>query len=43
METTLEQMKSVAVDVTLHARVELMEEYKVGQHVGWDPDLEIKS
>ena len=42
MEVTLTQIKSVAVNVTLHVRAELMEECKAGQHVNWDPDLEIK-
>ena len=34
-------MKYVAVDATFHARAELMEEFKVGKHVDWDPDYEI--
>ena len=38
----LEQMKFVAVNATLQTRVELMEEYKADQHVGWDLDFEIK-
>ena len=42
METTLKQMKSVAIDVTLHARAELMEEFKVGKHSEWDLDYEIR-
>ena len=37
MDTTLRQMKFVAIDATLHSRVELMEEFKVGKHVEWDP------
>ena len=41
VEATLEQMKSVAVDAMLHASVELMEEFKAGQHVEWDPNLKI--
>ena len=41
MEVTLIQMKSVVVDVNIHARVELMEEFMVGQHVDWDPNFEI--
>ena len=34
-------MKSVAVDAILHARAELIEEFKAGQHTDWDPDFEI--
>ena len=42
LDTTLKQMKYVAVDATLHARAELMEEFKVGKHSEWDPDYEIR-
>ena len=42
MEATLTQMKFVVVDVTLHIRAELMEEFKVIYHVDWDLDLENK-
>ena len=41
LESTLKQMKSVAIDATLHARAELMEEFKVGKHSEWDLDYEI--
>ena len=35
-------MKYVAVNATLYARVELMEEFKAGKHSKWYPDYEIK-
>ena len=41
LETTLKNMKSLAVDATLHARAELMEVFKDGKHFEWDPDHEI--
>ena len=34
-------MKFVAVDATLHARVEPMEEFKASKHFEWNPDYEI--
>ena len=39
--TTLTQMKSMAMYVILHARAELMKEFKAGQHVDWDSNFEI--
>ena len=41
LENTLRQMKSVAVDDTLHERVELMEDFKARKHIEWDLDYEI--
>ena len=31
----------MAMDATFHARAELMEDFKVGQHADWDLDFEI--
>ena len=42
VKATLTQMKSVTMDATLHARAELMEEFKAGQHIDWNPNLEIE-
>ena len=41
LETTPRQMTSVAIDATLHAWAELMEEFKAGKHAEWDPNYEI--
>ena len=41
LETTLKQMKFVAVDATIHVRAELIEEFKAGKHSEWDLDYEI--
>ena len=41
VDDQLVQIKSLAVDATLHAHAEMMEEYKVGQQAEWDPDYEI--
>lgn len=38
VESIMKQMKTLAMDVTLHDRYELMEEYKVGKLAKWDPD-----
>ena len=40
LEATLRQMKSVAVDATLHDKAELMEEFKAGKYADWGPDYE---
>ncbi len=32
LEAILKQMRSVAIDATLHARAELIEEFKASQH-----------
>ena len=34
-------MKSVAIDATLHAKAELIEEFKAGKHFEWETDYEI--
>ena len=34
-------MKSMTVDATLHARAELMKEFKVGRQAECDPDMQI--
>ena len=41
VEFGLKQMKTLVVDMTLHAWAELMEEFKAGHHDEWDPDYEI--
>ena len=35
-------MKTIVVDVTLHARAELMAEFKAGRQAEWDPKYEIE-
>ena len=35
-------MKYVTVNVTLHTRAKLIEEFKEGRHAKWDPDQEIE-
>ena len=42
METVTLKAQSMAVDMVLSARAELMEEYKKGEHASWDPDQEIE-
>ena len=34
-------MMSMAIDATLHARAEFMDEFKDGNHAEWDPNYEI--
>ena len=38
LETATLKVQSIAVDAVLSARVELMEEFKRGEHASWDPD-----
>ena len=41
MAAQLEQMKSLAVNANLHARVELIEEFKASQQADWDRNYKI--
>ena len=43
LETAAEKIQTIAVDVVLSARAELMGEYKRGEHSSWDPDEEIET
>ena len=43
LESTLNKMKFIVVDAILHAWDELMEEFKKGEHVSWDPYQEIQT
>ena len=38
LESTLKKMQFIAVDAIVHARVELMGEFKRGEHTNWDPN-----
>lgn len=41
LDTTLKQMKFMVINATLHARVEVVKEFKDGKLSEWDPDYEI--
>ena len=43
LEAAMLKVQSIAVDAVLSARAELMEEFKRGEHVSWDPDQEIET
>ena len=43
LETAAERVQTIAVDVVLSARAELMGEFKRGEHSSWDPDEEIET
>ena len=43
LELTLKKMQFIAVDAILHAWVELMGEFKRGEHANWDLDQEIQT
>ena len=43
LETMTLKVQSIAVDAVLSAQAELMEEYKKGEHISWDPDQEIET
>ena len=43
LETAAEKIQTIAVDVVLSARAELMGEYKRGEHSSWDLDEEIET
>ena len=43
LESTLKKMQSIAVYAVLHARAELLGEFKRGEHASWDPNQEIKT
>ena len=41
LASQLKQMKTIAIDATLHARAELIKELKARKQGEWDPDYEI--
>ena len=43
LETATLKVQTITVDVLLSARAELMEEFKRGEHTGWDLDEEIRT
>ena len=43
LETATEKIQTMAVDVVLSARAELMGEYRRGEHSSSDPDEEIQT
>ena len=43
LEMAIRKVQRIAVDAVLSARVELMEEYKKGEHASWDPNQEIQT
>ena len=43
LESTLNKMNFIVVDAILHAQAKLIEEFKKGEHVSWDPDQEIQT
>ena len=43
LESALNKVKFIAVDAILHARAELIEEFKKDEHANWDPFQEIQT
>ena len=43
LEMATLKVQTIAVDVVLSARAELIGEFKIGEHSSWDPDEEIRT